>query len=104
MESLQKSAAAAQGVTSNVQGFQQMLASGTRVQAQLVTLNANVAKTNMLMAKTASDTAADNKAKLDEEAAREATRAAIEDDGWKKLDDRKISLPSPMNYVPKDGQ
>lgn len=104
MAALQKSAAAAHGVTSNVQGFQQMLASGTRVQAQLITLNANVTKTNMLMDKAAHQAEMDKNAKFNEESAREKERAALEAEGWKKLDERKISLPSPMNYVPKDGQ
>jgi hypothetical protein len=104
MESLQKSAAAAQGVTSNVQGFQQMLASGTRVQAQLVTLNASVTKTNLLLGQQA---AQNEEGKRQKDSARADTRAAMEasdKEAWDAVNKRKISFPSPMKYAPNGGE
>lgn len=92
---LQQAASAAPGVTSNIQGFQQLLSSGTRVQAQLVSLNDSVTHANLLAAQEARTNAADHQRDAN------ATQEEIDrrNNGLKAIQNRTITVPPVSSYT-----
>ena len=89
---LQRTAASAQNVTSNIQGFQHMLASGTRVESQLITLNKNIV---------AADARAAHQGEIENlKQQAEVTNAQKRRADFKKLEDTNVTLPDPTKYGP----
>lgn len=95
---LRSASAAAGGVTSNIQGFQEMLQSGTRTQAQLVSLNNSVTHANLLAAQRAQTAAADKQAEI---ASQQATGTAGNNDA-KRVINSKFTVPPVSAYTNPD--
>lgn len=96
---LQHDAAAAHGITSEVGGLQQVVASGTRVQAQLIQLNASVTKANLLAEQQGAAAAADQQQKA---AADQQRLDALSKDAA-ALNQSKITVPDVSKYTDAKG-
>lgn len=92
---LNRAASAAGGVTSNIQGFQQMIASNNRVQAQMISMNGAIARANMVAAQRAQ--AQDAAKALDQQA--NTTYLSNQEQGMKQAQQRSITMPSTTTYA-----
>lgn len=90
-----RAASAAGGVTSNIQGFQQMIASNNRVQAQMISMNGAVARANMVAAQRAQSQDA---AKLMDQTAT-TTYMTNQQQGMQQAQQRTVTVPSTANYA-----
>lgn len=96
---LRRSADSAQGVTSELNGFQQMLAAGNRTEAQLVSINHSIVEAN---ARTAmKDQAAAEKEKAADDAHQQYADAVNKDAA--ALRDEKITVPNVSKYTDTKG-
>lgn len=96
---LRRSADSAHGVTSNIQGFQQLLASGNRTQAQLVAINHSIVEANARAAM--KDEAAAEKEKAADDARQKYADSMKKDAAT--LRDEKISVPNVSKYADTQG-
>jgi type IV secretion system protein TrbJ len=93
LQSVQQTISSTPGITSEVQGLQQLSTENGQIQAQLITLTEAVTKANALAAMKGQQDQAQQQAALQYQQS--------EQNGWSQIKGTNVSFPDPANYAPK---